>query len=53
VFHSGYPAANAVAGATRFPGTATYVCHVTRRDRIPRLNRAQLRGAKRYTQGAY
>jgi len=53
MFPSGYQAANAVAGATRFPGAAAYVCQVTRRDRIPRLNRAQLRGAKRYTQGAY
>jgi len=53
MFFSGYLVASAVAGATRFPRTAAYVCPVTRRDRIPRLNRAQLRGAKRYTQGAY
>ena len=39
--------------ATRSTGTVAYVCPVTRRDRIPRLNRAQRRGAKRYTQGAY
>ncbi len=38
------------AGAARGPAFVAYVCQVTGRGTIPRRNRAQLRGAERYTE---
>lgn len=36
--------------ATRVRAVGAYVCQVTGRDTIPRRNRAQPRGAERYTE---